>query len=359
MRFHGLSLKNTAVALLVAAGAPLYAGETVDRVVARLNEDILTATDFAEAAASGPGGDRLTTGLVGAVLDRTLLLQASRKQQVEVPSDDIQRQVEEMVREIRSHYKSEAAFRDALLRDHTSLEQLKADLAKKATTDFKAFRAVAGRFSIADGDVAQFEREAQAKGVPPESYQLRRLAVPVEGEGPKAQQAALDRVAALRERIESEGLDFAEGVRKYSPDPQARADGGDLGMMPATRLAKPVLDAVAKMKAGDVTRPMITGSLASIFYLEKKRGAKTVLYEKRFNEERRALLAELRRKAHLQVFDPGFAKVIPAEYRAVMTEESPVSSAPGNADTSPPPAPSPTPRKGGLGALFGRGNRAP
>ena len=51
---------------------------------------------------------------MGAVLDRTLLLQAARKAMVTVPAEEIDRQVEEMIAELRAHYGSEAEFRQAI-----------------------------------------------------------------------------------------------------------------------------------------------------------------------------------------------------------------------------------------------------
>jgi hypothetical protein len=128
-----------------------------------------------------------------------------------------------------------------------------------------------------------------------------------------------------------------------------------------------VLAAVERLKQGEATPPMITGPNASIFYLEAKRGAKTTLYEKRFTDERRDLLDELRRKARLQVYDADFARLVPAEYKTALTtaQDNGTTASAGArrpatmATPAASPSPSPSPRRG-LGALFGSpGRRTP
>ena len=362
MRRFARSAAPAVAAAMLMMPATVPAEGQVDRVIARLNEDIITLSDVAEAAAQTGRDDRLTTDLVGAVLDRTLLLQAARKAMVTVPDEEIDSQVEGMIAELRAHYASEAEFRQALLGEHITLEKLKADLKRKAATDFKLFRAVSSRFSLADSDVERYEQSALANGgAPPEMYHLRQLSVPVTGEGRAGRDAALSRVAALLDRINAEGLGFAEGVKRHSGDVLAKATGGDLGYVSASTLAPPVVRAVKDLKPGEVTPPMITGANASIFYLEAKRGARTTLFQQRFTEERTKLLAELRAKAHLQVFDPDFTRFVPAEYRdalrpvAARTGQTPVPET----DAAPAPQhaarePAPTARPNPFRKLIGR-----
>ena len=347
------SWRRAAAALMLALAlpAPFAAARTVDSVVAKLNEDIITVSDLAEnSLGAGQGTLKQTQATFGALLDRTLLLQASRKLAIAPDNKEIQRQVEEAVAGIKSQFPGEAQFRAALAKEDTTLEQLKADLQRKYTTDFKAFRAVAARVSMSDAEVEQFERDSLAKGNPAASYHLRRLAVPVEGDDKQARAAALGKVQALMDKINRQGLSFAEGVTRYAPDPALQAGGGDLGYMPASQLAPAVRDAVDGLKPGEVTKPMITGSYASIFYLDAKRGGKTLLHEAKFKQARDELLAELRRKAHLSVYDPSLRKVVPKEYQQAL-ENSAAGSAPPQGAAA--VAPTPKPHRG-IGALFGR-----
>lgn len=309
----------------------------VDRVIARLNEDILTISDVAEAAAQTGRQSRLSPDLVGALLDRTLLLQAAKKAMVEVPDDDINRQVEEMVTDLQSHYDGDAGFRQALLEEHQTLERLKEELRRKAIIDYKLYRVVAARISLSDTDVAQYEKSTLAnEGTPPEAFHLRQLSVPITGEGAAGRNQALSRVAEQLSRMNAEGLSFVEGIKKYSTDALAKASGGDLGFMPADSLAPKVLQAVRDLKPGEVTPPMITGANASIFYLDSKRGARTTLFQQRFGEERTKLLDELRKKARLQVYDAEFAKYVPESYRSLMETTTSGATSPSTKVSSKP-----------------------
>ncbi len=157
-------------------------GGTVDRVIAKVNEDILTESDVAEIAAernrrSGADAKAFTTETVGAVIDRTLLLQEAKKQKLGVPDDELQEEVEKMVAEIREQYPSENAFLEELANNGMSLEKLKNDLLKKARNDYKLYQAVSSRYSISDAEAARFEQDAQAEGKPIAQYKLRRLAL--------------------------------------------------------------------------------------------------------------------------------------------------------------------------------------
>jgi peptidyl-prolyl cis-trans isomerase SurA len=307
--------------VLILNGARLQAaGEVADRVLARLNEDVILASDLREVLREKGmegGGDPVavaSTEHVRALLDRTLLLQAAKKMGGSVPDAEILDQVESMVARIRSQYPSETEFRREVIAQYGSVEAFKRELQKKATLDWKIGRAIHSRFTITDADVARFEAECRAKGRIPESYHLRRLGVPVDSETSRGRQQALAQVKQILDDATARGLGFAETVRRFTLVPGERETAGDLGFIPAEQLAPDVRRAVQKLEPGQVTEPILAGNYASIFYLEAKRGPRSTLYEQRFLETRDKLLGELRKKARLQVFDPRLARKIPKEY---------------------------------------------
>jgi parvulin-like peptidyl-prolyl isomerase len=146
------------------------------------------------------------------------------------------------------------------------------------------------------------------------SLHLRRIAVPVPG-GKGSADKARDQVRQLAARIFEEGLSFEDGVRKYSRVPGAKEDGGDLGYLSPQKLAPQVCDAVRNLEPGQASVPVVTGGYASIFYVEGRHGARSLLLEKKFTETRESLLKELRRKANVQIFDSRLFKVLPDEYK--------------------------------------------
>lgn len=295
----------------------------MDRTIARVNQDIVTESDLGRIVADRTGSlnshssvsiDKATTSDVGALFDRTLLLQAAKIRKIDPPESEMQQHVESMIADIRSHFPTEAEFRKGLAAEQLTLEELKSQLLKRAETDYRVYQLVTSRFSVTESDSRDYESECAARGESPLSLHLRRLAVPVpetKGGAEKARQ----QVRELAARIFQEGLSFEDGVRKYSRVPGAKEDGGDLGYLSPQKLAPQVCEAVRELELGQASVPVVTGGFASIFYVEGRHGARSLLLEKKFTENREALLKELRRKANLQIYDSRLFRLLPDEYK--------------------------------------------
>ncbi len=329
---------------------------TIDRTIAKLNDDILTESDLAEIVADVAGEfnplkqagyDGATSDTVRAMFDRALLLQEARRRKITPDNEELHRQVEGMVRDIRANFSSESEFHHALAAERLSLDQLKKELLDKTKTDYMVYHVVNSQFSISDEEVEKFKQQQQAEGDAAASFRLRRLGIPVKKEG--GSEAACREARSLVARIITEGISFEEGVRKYSQVPGANADGGDMGYMAVDKLSGEVRNAVQKLEVGQATPPVVAGGFANIFYVEGKRGAQSAVREKKFFEARGELLDNLRRKAILQVFDSRLTKIMPDEYqRALVGSASEVGNEAGKraAEEKPAAAPSEAPPRG-------------
>ena len=334
--------KVLALILLVICVAS-FGRNTVDRTIVRVNEDILTESDLLRIASEGMGSlsshvtvsiDNVTSSELGALLDRTLLMQAAKLRKIEPPEADMQRQVESMIGDIRTRFTSEADFRRALASDQLTLEELKQQLLKRARSDYQVYQLVNMRFSITEADARKYESECTARGEVPLSLHLRRLAVPVAG-GKGRQEKACNEVRELAATIFEQGLSFEDGIRKYSKAPGAKEDGGDLGYLSPDKLSSQVAEATRNLEPGQASTPIVTGGYASIFYVESKHGARSLLMEKKFTENREALLKELRRKANVQIFDPRLLKILPQAYEASLKNRAPSLLQPAAAAATP------------------------
>ncbi|MCX7624830.1 MAG: peptidylprolyl isomerase [Candidatus Sumerlaeaceae bacterium] len=312
------------VLAVTASAARLY-----DRVIAKLNDEVILASDLADVLREKQGilhvADPVASAdkdSIKALLDRTLLLGIAKRNVSVVPENEIQDQVEAMVADVRSHYLSENEFLREVREQYGSLERFKQELARRATIDYRIARVIGMRFTITDADVARFEDECRQKGIQPESYHLRRIAVVINDETSAGRSHALARVAALLRTATEEHLQFAEAAKRYSEIPGEAAMGGDLGYISVEKLAPELRVALEKLSPGQVTPPLVTGNFACIFYLEGKRGARSLLYEKRFLESREALLKEHRRKANLLLYDRRLALKIPLEYQECLREST-------------------------------------
>lgn len=339
-----MTLKHLRLLILIAlfcAGAMLNAA-VIDRTIAKLNDDIMTESDLAEVQADSEG--HFTTGstdpfltatseTVASMFDRQLLVQEARRLKISPTQDEMNLQVENMVREIRAKFASEKEFHQALAHERISLDTLKDELLEKSKVDFMVFQVINSRFSVTDSEIPKYQGEMKASGQSLTSYHLRRLGIAISKKVPAAAASARARQAVSD--IIQKGISFEEGVRRYSEIPGADLDGGDLGYLSSDKLNKDVLAAVENLEAGQATAPIIAGGYANIFYLDGKRGARSALREEKFFETRDQLLKELRRRADLQIFDKRLLPLLSADYEA--RAKSPDLSA-KNATAEPAPA---------------------
>jgi parvulin-like peptidyl-prolyl isomerase len=248
---------------------------------------------------------------------------------------------------MRSHFSSEKEFQAELHKGGTTLTKLKEDLLKRAKADFQVYRAVASRYRVTDSDAEQFEKESSSAGKPAVSFRLRRFGVPV-GEGGQA--AARDKVKQLLAKSYAEGKSFEQGVRKYSQVPGASEDSGDLGYLDLNELSPEVRSAVKDLQPGQASPPVIVAGYASIFYIEARRNARAILVERTFRKQREEMVAELRRKASLHIYDSSLLKKLPPEYKAIATaSDAPAADDGYMAEPAPMPA-----KKSAFKRLFGK-----
>jgi parvulin-like peptidyl-prolyl isomerase len=309
--------------LLFALVLPCNA-RAIDRTIAKINDTILTESDLAGVIAEIAGMHH-TTGIdafgeatsetVTSMLDRALLLQEARRLKISPPETELHRQVEGMVREIKDNFASEKEFYQALAEERLSLEQLKDQLLKQVRDDFMVYHVVDSRFSLSDEEL----KAAKAEGgvSKPASYRLRRLGIAITKKL-GAEEACKKARATVAQTI-TEGITFEEGIRRFSQVPGAAQDGGDMGYVSADSLSEEVRKAVEGLDVGQASAPVVAGGYANVFYVEGKRGERVALREEKFLATRDELLASLRRRAVLQVFDDRLSPFLIPEYSARVT----------------------------------------
>ncbi len=126
---------------------------------------------------------------------------------------------------------------------------------------------------------------------------------------PEQTKAAMEKVKKVQSELEAK-KDFADVAKKYSEGPSA-PKGGDLGFFGPGQMVKPFETAAFKMKIGEVSAPVKTRFGLHIIKVVEKREERKKPYEevkeqivqtlknKRFFQERRKLLEDLRKTAKI------------------------------------------------------------
>jgi peptidyl-prolyl cis-trans isomerase D len=110
---------------------------------------------------------------------------------------------------------------------------------------------------ISDEELRRLYEEQKASLGTEERRKISHILIPVEGQDEAANQAALAKASALRERL-AKGEDFAKLAQEASGDPISAKQGGDLGFMDKTAMEEGFAKAVAALKAGEVSEPVKT-----------------------------------------------------------------------------------------------------
>lgn len=295
---------------------PADAGIVVDRVVAVVNQDVITLSELQEAMAlflqehrEKPPAPGERPGFEREVLERLvthrLQVQEARREKLEVDEEELREAVQEFVaRSGMDRVQLEAQLR----RQGLSWEALRREVRDQLLVRKVIRRRVGSRVSVTDGEVEEHFRENREKFETGLKFRVRHLAVlaaPPDSDAAWAR--ARDAIEELARAL-GEGAEFAELARRHSQDPSARA-GGDLGELARGELKPQFEEAILKLEVGEVTPPIRSASGFHLFKLEDReelsaqaeaqirQQIRELLYRRKFEERHEAWLREIRGRA--------------------------------------------------------------
>jgi peptidyl-prolyl cis-trans isomerase SurA len=269
--------------LLLLLAAPLGAeaqGITlVDRIVAVVNKEVITASELDDAVGMAerelrrrgtPLPDRPV--LERQMLERLVLskaqLQLARSSGLRVEELQLDRAVERIA---ESNKMTLADFRRALERDGVSFNAWREEVREEMLLTRLRQREVDDKVQVSDSELDLFLEQLKNR---PEAveYELAHILVRV------PDQASPERIEAARNRAEKAlaeargGADFATLAASYSDAPDA-LQGGALGWRNEGRLPELFAAALAKLKPGEVTPVLRSPAGFHILKLVDRRGA--------------------------------------------------------------------------------------
>lgn len=320
-------MRNRVLATLLASiglSAPLPAAELVERLVARVNDRLITQSEFdrrLDAARAAPNAPTDVAQLKRDVLDdliREKLLE-ERAKELSVSATDAE--VEEAVERVKRQYNlaTDAEFDAALAGSHLTRDDLKRQMKETITLQKVIGRDVTGKMEISD-DMLRLEYERQKDKyykVPPQA-RVREIVIRFGANDAAGRERAAARIEEARAKIKA-GAKFEDVAREYS-EGNARNRGGDLGTVSQGELL-PALDAaVFADPPEEMPPPVLLPASIHLFQVTDRKPAgykpfqevsedlkKRIsegLYDRRFSE----FIDHLRREAYIKIYDPALVK---------------------------------------------------
>jgi len=249
--------------LAMLAPAFLSADTVVEEIIARVNNQIITRTDYereqqqlkeeAQQQNSSLGeqaaADQQKDVLRG-LIDRELLLEKGKDLDINADTELVKR-LDEMRKQMKLD--SMEDLEKAASAQGVSFEDFKQNMKTEIITQQVIQREVGSRVNVSKEDEQKFYDDNKASLSRPEAVKLSEILVSTEQAGDDQQkiEAAKAKAEDLLKQIKAGG-DFDEIAKKNSDGPSA-AQGGDLGFFERGKLAKQLEDLTFNMKKGDVS----------------------------------------------------------------------------------------------------------
>jgi peptidyl-prolyl cis-trans isomerase SurA len=313
---------------LLVVAVPMFSAETVEEIVARVNNQIVTRSEYLrskedlrkEAQQQDPVNaaklieDR-DKDVLRDLIDQDLLLDKGKDLGISADTEVIKR-LDEMRKEMKLDTMED--LEKAAQSQGVSFEEFKQNLRNQIITQQVIGREVGQKLndSISKEDVQKFYDDHKSDLEQPEQVRLSEILVSTEKKDPNKDQAQqLQAAQAKAEDLAAQihkGAAFEDIAKKNSDGPSA-AQGGDLGLFKRGTLAKELEEKTFAMKVGDVSDPIRTKQGFVLLKVTEHHNAgipplsdvqgkvQDAVYMQRLQPALRAYLTKLREDAFIEV----------------------------------------------------------
>ena len=301
---------------LVLGSSGLAGAETANRIVAVVNDDVITEADVASRAADllearpPKGGDTpdpadVQQAILRRLIEQRLILQEAKRLDISVSADEVADRLDK----IQKKFDSEDAFAEALSKSGLTREELREQIRQQLLADRLIGAQVRSTIAVSPQEVAEVlaQHPELAKG----GDRVRASHILVRVSDARSEEEARRGIESLHRRLEA-GEDFAALAQQFSEDPQAKS-GGLLGWVAKSELLPELDQALFSLQPGQVSAPIKTRlgfhllraeeqrSAAKLPLLEANTAVYQQIYEAKFKAAFQKWLSELTRKAYIEI----------------------------------------------------------
>jgi peptidyl-prolyl cis-trans isomerase SurA len=304
------------------------AEELIDRIVAVVNNDVISLSDLNRvigpmlAAYSQQKGQTLSDEergeLVKKALDqlveKKLIEQKAKEFDIKVTDKEIERSVEDVLQ--RNNITLDQ-LKDILKKDGSSFEDYRKMLRGEILMSKVVAREVRSKVTITEKDIQDYYGQgvrSQSQDKPGERVRIQQIFIAITPETTAKQAEKLTRqLEDIRAKIVA-GEDFGQMAVKYSQDASAK-EGGDMGYFSRGELLPLIENAAFNMQAGDVSSVIRTPVGIHIIKVVEKQGsgeetAKTYnrqeiedsLYRQQVDALYQKWIDDLKNKAYIKIY---------------------------------------------------------
>jgi parvulin-like peptidyl-prolyl isomerase len=312
-RLSSYALVPSALALLSSPAA--LRAEIIEKVVAKVNGQIITLSEFQSrqlAAAQAARVDPTTVGqflrqnnarILQDAIDELLIMQKAEDAGMKAPSPYIDEAIESIKKD--NNITSEEQFQDALQREGLTLSELRQNIERSIVRRMVMERDIRPRVEVSEAEMqAEYEKLKATEFTKPATVTLQEILV-------KEEQGGLRLARELVEKARA-GEDFEALARQHSAA-ASRSNGGDLGQITENDMHPDLRQVANSLPVGGVSDPLPVADGYRIVRVVAKTSGSTTPFEgarekvrdrlmmQRFEKEYAAYLGELRKTSQVEL----------------------------------------------------------
>jgi peptidyl-prolyl cis-trans isomerase SurA len=307
-----------------AMGVHAEEGVLVDRIVAEVNDDIITLYDLNRKAApyikrvkamARPLEEErrmiyeVREKVLNQMVDEKLTDQEIARYNIQVSEEAIDNTIEEMK---KRSYMTDQQLRDQLEKEGLTMEDYRTQMKNQILRARLVNREVKSKIVITDEDIRAYYEKNRDRYAGEGSVHLRQILMKVPSSANEEEkQVVRQKLASIRQQV-IDGASFEQLARDYSESPLAK-DGGDLGTFKMSDLAPYILNALSGLNTGQVTEIVENDMGMQLFYIETLEAGQSksleevsaeienILYDEIVNQKFMSWLEDLRERSHIKI----------------------------------------------------------
>ncbi|OGU12772.1 MAG: peptidylprolyl isomerase [Geobacteraceae bacterium GWC2_58_44] len=252
------------------------AAQVIDGIAAVVNEEPITTVEvdkeylqMQKEFEKLPAAEKM--GLKGAALnrlvDKRLIDQKIRELDIRVSDEEVRLAIEDVKKQNKI---DQQALEQALAGQGLSFEQYKRQLKEQLERVRLMSQEVRAKVQVGEREIREHYEANRAKYGAEEQFRARHIFFKVDKKGGAEELAKAEASASEVLKEARAGKEFAELAKKYSTDPAAARDGGDLGSFKKDDMVPEIGDTVAAMKPGEISSLVLSPAGLHIIKLEER-----------------------------------------------------------------------------------------
>ena len=301
---------------------PLASAEIFNRVVAQVNDEVITLYELnmkiKELTGFDPGDLRMKDEkrfleirrkIIDFLVDEKITNEKIQELGIQVTPKEVDAAIERIKQSNRlTHEDLLASLKKQQMSYESYRERIKRDLERTRLINFE----VKSKIIIREEEIKEYYSKNKDKFSTPENVHLAAIFLKRKDQLNQEETLALYRKAEEIVARLKKGENFSEMARKLSQGPGAE-EGGDLGLFKTSQLDPDLIKVVKNMSPGDISRPIIRPAGIQIVKLVEKQDGRVepfetvrdaifgILYQEEINKRYFSWIKELRKKAYTKI----------------------------------------------------------